>query len=284
MANQEHVLAVTQGPEVFALWRSEHPASPLELEEADLSAVDLRGAKVRNANLRGANLAGAILSRTSFARADLSGANLTGAEMAHCVLAAANCRNANLTNVNLYWADLKQADLQGACLRWSRMVRALLLDADLTSADVSSATMIETDLRNANLSKANFQACNLNGADLSRTVMEGADFTPGHDTGLNVCSGGYAGRRLQRRQPASFRPYLCQIRRDDSVPSWFRPEQYRGQGCGGTDSRVRFQPACCSTARLRRGLSLPTPIDAPVSAGRLRLTISDALHNSWTER
>ena len=32
MANQEHVLAVTQGPEVFARWRSENPDTRLELE------------------------------------------------------------------------------------------------------------------------------------------------------------------------------------------------------------------------------------------------------------
>ena len=108
MANQEHLLAVTQGPDVFAQWRSENPTIALELEEADLAGVDLRGAKVRNANLRGANLAGAILSKTSFARADLSGANLTGAEMARCVMSAATCRGTDLTNVNLYWADLKQ--------------------------------------------------------------------------------------------------------------------------------------------------------------------------------
>jgi uncharacterized protein YjbI with pentapeptide repeats len=37
--------------------------------------------------------------------------------------------------------------------------------------------MIEVDLRNANLSRARFQGANMNGADLSRAIMDKADFT-----------------------------------------------------------------------------------------------------------
>ncbi|HEX8774906.1 MAG TPA: toll/interleukin-1 receptor domain-containing protein [Pyrinomonadaceae bacterium] len=137
MANPEHLEILNKGVEVWNEWRESHPRL-----KPDLSLANLIRANLIRANLKLAKLSGAQLSGTYLSGADLTNANLSGAD---------------LSGANLSEADLSGAELDGA---------------DLSEADLFRSNLFGTNLTNANLSGANLQ-----GATLSRSYIDGANFT-----------------------------------------------------------------------------------------------------------
>ncbi len=77
MGNREHLELLTQGAEVWNVWREKNPGVIPDLEEADLGRASLAGVDLREANLHRAHLLVAKLLRANF-----QGANLVDSENA----------------------------------------------------------------------------------------------------------------------------------------------------------------------------------------------------------
>ncbi len=97
MVNEEHLVKLTEGVNVWNEWRKNSP---------DIRP-DLRGAKLKGVNLRGAELKGV----------NLQGAQLQEANLRWGQLQGANLQEADLRGADLYGANLCGANLQGADLR-----------------------------------------------------------------------------------------------------------------------------------------------------------------------
>lgn len=145
---------------------------PADLSERDLSGLNLSGMDLRRVNLRGANLKGADLSA-----ADLSDSNLDTA-----ILRGADLQDAKLRNVSAFATVFAQADLRGSDLSGALLVCNLEY-AKLDGANLTAARM-GADMRNqpmglmrVSLRKASLRGANLDGADLSRGMLEFADFS-----------------------------------------------------------------------------------------------------------
>lgn len=145
---------------------------PADLSERDLSGLNLSGMDLRRVNLRGANLKGADLSA-----ADLSDSNLDTA-----ILRGADLQDAKLRNVSAFATVFAQADLRGSDLSGALLVCNLEY-AKLDGANLTAARM-GADMRNqpmglmrVSLRKASLKGANLDGADLSRGMLEFADFS-----------------------------------------------------------------------------------------------------------
>jgi len=178
MANQEHVKRLKRNIQEWNKWRREHPHTPLNLRNADLSGANLRNANLRNADLRNANLSGADLDRANLSGANLSdvdalrgGADLRGANLKH-----ADLRNADLSHAHLWHADLRNANLWHANLNCANLNYADFRNANLNRADLSDVHLIETNLSGIHLNGIGFHRSNLSGANLSGAMCLGTDF------------------------------------------------------------------------------------------------------------
>ena len=152
MANEEHLLILKQGVEVWNRWREQNPTVAPDLSGAELIDVDLRRANLTRANLCDANLD----------EADLDGANLTGAQL----------KRANLNEANLYRANLTEANLAEANLVGANLNRANFSDADLSHADLRETEVIATQFI-----RAEFDGCKLDRASAWRTSFTDIDLS-----------------------------------------------------------------------------------------------------------
>jgi uncharacterized protein YjbI with pentapeptide repeats len=178
MANQQHLIMLRQGVNIWNQWRKNNRGIIPVLSEVNLSKENLCGADLNWANLRDANLSGANLSRANLRDANLSGANLSGADLS----------GADLSEAKLEYAKLRYAQISHETLieeKW-RLVweiinhgaaRKDLSGANLSEVDLSGVNLSEVDLSGANLSKANLSDANLSGANLSGVNLFGADIT-----------------------------------------------------------------------------------------------------------
>jgi trans-aconitate methyltransferase len=101
MANEEHLVVLKQGVEIWNEWRKKNPEiipdlSGAILKDADLRNVDLRYADLSQTNLIEANMSGQNISRQSFKQANLS--------------------QADLSRVEALETDFRGANLTGACI------------------------------------------------------------------------------------------------------------------------------------------------------------------------
>jgi uncharacterized protein YjbI with pentapeptide repeats len=122
MANEEHLMILKQGVEVWNRWRENKP-EPSGPETFKLLFPDLRGANLCETNLSGANL---------------QYVNLTGSD-----LSGTNLRQANLNNANLSKADLIGANLTGA----------VLSKIKLAEAKIDGTTLLDNKWRPSSLSE-----------------------------------------------------------------------------------------------------------------------------------
>lgn len=134
-------------------WRTQNPARPVLLQNANLSKACLRGADLRQAdfhgaNLRGADLSGAGLPDYSRRWADLGGADFREADLCGTDFRGANLSGANFGRAYLYctnfsWTNLTGANFSGADL-WAFLYRANVTSVDLSLAHrrLSDFTMI----------------------------------------------------------------------------------------------------------------------------------------------
>lgn len=119
MADQEQLVILEQGVEVWNLWRREHSDLKIDLSEANLVGAYLVNADLYQANLRRTTFYEANLNLANFfgadlREADLGGADLGGADFAETFLINADLENAQLIGTNLYSSHMHGANLNGA--------------------------------------------------------------------------------------------------------------------------------------------------------------------------
>jgi len=119
MADEEHVVLLRQGVEVWNKWREEHrdilpTLSGADLTGALLGGADLSGADLTNADLTGADLSSADLTGALLGGTDLTGADLGGANLSVAVLISAVLNGADLTGALLYETVLSNVNLINA--------------------------------------------------------------------------------------------------------------------------------------------------------------------------
>jgi uncharacterized protein YjbI with pentapeptide repeats len=163
MANEDHLLQLKQGVEVWNQWRLTHRKIRPDLRWADLRGADLRWADLSEADLSAAHLYRALLVKANLVKADLrwahlseadlSAAHLTGAHLSEADLSAAHLTGADLTGADLHRANLSAAHLTRADLSWASLTHANLSEADLTHADLHNAAMAFTIVGDVDLSK-----------------------------------------------------------------------------------------------------------------------------------
>jgi len=180
MTNQEHLVILKQGVEVWNQWRNRHTTI-----QPDLRGTDLTGAILRGANLSGANLSGADLSNADLSSADLSGAiiggvtinifNVIRADFSGFQRSGAVLSGANLSNADLSGAILRGAYLSGVNFRRANLSHADLSYTDLSGADLSDAHLIEADLIRADLTSVHLAGANLHNARVGRTFFGDLD-------------------------------------------------------------------------------------------------------------
>src|SRR4051794_7519105 len=98
MANEDHVIQLSQGGEVWNAWRKKNPNVVPDLSgvnrvnprRADLPDAEINGVRFIGTSLVGVNLSRADLTDTDFSDARLAGADLTHAKLVGVVLLGAN--------------------------------------------------------------------------------------------------------------------------------------------------------------------------------------------------
>lgn len=135
MANEEHLIILRQGVEIWNQWRRMK-------FDADEPEVDLIEAELVGVDLRGADLIGAELSKANLSRAKLNTAMLNVADLS----------NTNLSRAALSGADLEEVDLSGADLGRTDLFSTIFRRAILHETNFSKATTWATVFSNVDLS------------------------------------------------------------------------------------------------------------------------------------
>mgnify|MGYP002382178563 CR=1 FL=1 len=182
MAQEEHIIILKQGVEVWNQWREKNPEIRPDLYDvylpgAPLSGVNLRGAFLNNADLRSVDLREANLTNAVLIEADMRGASLREANLSFAELMDARMSKTNLCSASFSNAVLSNTVLSGAALRNARLPSADLSGAylyytDLRSADLRGACLFRTVLSNMDLGGADFSA-----AIMGWTVFSGVDLS-----------------------------------------------------------------------------------------------------------
>jgi uncharacterized protein YjbI with pentapeptide repeats len=144
MANEEHLIILKQGIEVWNEWREDNPKIVPDLTMANLAGTDLREA----------NFNGAELSRSDLARTDLTGAFLVKANLFGAILNEAILNRADLNEANLYGANLNRANLNRAILNGAILNGAILNGANLNGANLTRAIFDRADIAKADFNEA----------------------------------------------------------------------------------------------------------------------------------
>ncbi|MGB3419334.1 MAG: pentapeptide repeat-containing protein [Dolichospermum sp.] len=186
MANDEHLVILKEGVEVWNEWRLENSILTPILRNANLNGSDLRGVNLWNANLAGADLSAANLAKANLNEANLKEANLNHANLNEAELSKTDLWKADLTSANLTSAVLAEADLTIADLTSAILTEADLTDANLSWADLSNADLVGAEMRWANLSATNMNKSNLSKANLSRTQVVNTNFYSATLTGACI--------------------------------------------------------------------------------------------------
>jgi uncharacterized protein YjbI with pentapeptide repeats len=183
VANEEHLLILRQGPDVWNKWREQNPETTPNLLSADLSEEYLSGANLSggflraidfsDAKLSDADLSGANLKYAKLIGADLNGADLNGADLGGADLSGANLHYAKLIGADLHYAKLDSADLSGADLNGANLSNAHLFGTNLIDAKLIGADLRDALLHAARLINAKLDEANLTGACLWETQRAG---------------------------------------------------------------------------------------------------------------
>ncbi len=153
------------------------------LEKALVREADLTGARLTGANLEGATLEGADLTDAEAAGARFSGALAMQAAFHRTNLSGADLSRADLSGADLQEANLEKADLAGATLRGALAAKVRASEATLDGADLAGfqavlgADFSRSRLREVRGNKSVWEQANLEGADFSRAVLPGANFS-----------------------------------------------------------------------------------------------------------
>lgn len=129
MANEEHLIILYQGAEVWNKWREDNPKTIPDFTDANLSG--LIWPELPKADLSGSKLSKVGLNKAYFRGANLREANLSGADLSYADLEEANLRGADLPK-----ADLSRANLSGADLSYAIFVNTNLTSTNLTDCQV----------------------------------------------------------------------------------------------------------------------------------------------------
>jgi uncharacterized protein YjbI with pentapeptide repeats len=180
-----------------------------DLTRATLLRADLSEAVLSGARLEWADLTEARLIRADLSEADLTYATLASADLTEAVLTSAQAPDAyafkaTMTAVQAEGASFVGANLSGATLDGASLSRSSLREASVEGARGRKADLRNCDLHELRASEAcdfrearfrgstgresNWEGADLGGADLSLTVMPGADFTSARLTGANLRS------------------------------------------------------------------------------------------------
>jgi len=169
MADQEYVLRLRQGLDVWNAWRKKYPdVNP------DLSGADLHGMNLYRADFSGADLREANLSETYLVWANMRGADLRWANLSHARLGGADLRGAVLFRADLSGADLREANLRESYLTWADLSEANLSGAVVRSAVLNDACLVWTNLTGTDLSKSTFESAHFFEATLANTDLTDA--------------------------------------------------------------------------------------------------------------
>ena len=173
MANEQQLLLLKQGVEVWNNWRLLYKGK-VDLSDAGLYWINLAGANLSGADLSGAYLRSANLKKADLSKVDLSGANLVNAKLDGANLYGANLEKSFLTGTSFKSATLIKADLTQAHLVGAFFSNANLCEADLTGANLYGAYFFDANLKKASLSAAILSRTNFNRADLSEADLRSA--------------------------------------------------------------------------------------------------------------
>ena len=150
------------------------------LQRVNFTSAQMFGANFRASSLEFSNFASVVGNGTNFEDANLFYSSFTGAS-----LYGANFRNANLYKANLGGADLSYANLNGAVLQDVNLAGAVLrgvqsngINGTPTSLpsgwNLISGVLIGPAV---NLEGLDLGSANLDNVDLTRTSVEGANFS-----------------------------------------------------------------------------------------------------------
>jgi uncharacterized protein YjbI with pentapeptide repeats len=173
MANEQQLLLLKQGVEVWNNWRVQYKGK-VDLSGAGLYWINLAGANLSGADLSGAYLTSANLKKADLSKVDLSGANLVNAKLDGANLCGANLEKSFLTGASFISAKLIEADLTQAHLVGAFFSNANLCEADLTGANLYGAYFFDANLKKASLFAATLSRTNFNRADLSEADLRSA--------------------------------------------------------------------------------------------------------------
>ena len=127
-----------------------------------------------------------VYCRLDMVGIDLSHSNLEGADLSFVNFEGANLCNSNLLRVNLMASNLSMTDLS-----YANMTNAIITNADLTDAMLNKAklnlsnlsgsnfsysNLSESSIVSSNLFATNLSHCNMHNADLTCSILMGANF------------------------------------------------------------------------------------------------------------
>lgn len=151
------------------------------LQSAVLSDIGAPKAAFTGADLSGADLSRAILSESDFTGADLSQATMVSADLGLALLRQANLKEADLTDADASGADLTQAHVVTAVMERAVLQGCIMQKADLTDCRAANACLIEADCRDVC-----FKNADLTQTDLSKALLDNADFSLAKARNINV--------------------------------------------------------------------------------------------------
>ena len=198
MTNQEQLVIMKQGVDVWNRWRAQNVNAlvnlngtdlrNINLKEANLAKVTLKNTDLRGANLEGADLSGSFLIKSDLRSVNLRLANLTDATLKEADLRGVKIEQTNFSGVRCHKADLRgtvfatnnlkgtkffKTDLRGADFRNAVLPKISFFGADLRGANFVNVNLTEANLKGANLDEANLSKANLINADLSGASLIG---------------------------------------------------------------------------------------------------------------
>jgi len=207
MPENEHLVILKRGVDIWNSWRKEHPKIQPNLSGTILSRLDFR-----NANFSYTNFENSNLRKSNFSGADLSDAILRGSDLTRAIFKGASLNNADLSEAIALGIDFTNADLSGANLSgihfdasnylgnpehieqlqkgtksWNEWrdknpdiipdLREINLSGmNLTGVNFSKANLRGANLSGGNLNHTNMKGANLVNADLVNSVIQGCDF------------------------------------------------------------------------------------------------------------
>jgi uncharacterized protein YjbI with pentapeptide repeats len=152
MINEEHLMILKQGVNIWNEWRKNNPQVIPIIGEVNLS----------NQNLSGINFVGVKLLRTNLDRSNLANADFSRASLFGTSCIQANFQNSYFENADLRFVNFSKSDF----------TNALLVKCDLFQVNLSNTILFQ-----AGLSNTSFIFCDFYGANLRSTVLDNANIS-----------------------------------------------------------------------------------------------------------